>query len=211
MTDATGSPSYEPALQAALATGVAIYGYKVSPLYGVLALAVLAMYWPPRVRWRPLAAGRVLLVYLPFLAGWLLFTWAYLQLMHRCGVTIAPQQQLERLAEHGLLLPGLAGLVFSIVVVAPVVEEILFRGYLFTAFDVHLGRPAAHLLTAGLFGLVHGLHYAVPIGVLALLFGWLRARNNALLPAILAHVVHNGMTVALALCWPEHLDLLYPR
>ena len=60
-------------------------------------------------------------------------------------------------------------------------------------------------------GLAHGLDHALPIGVLSLLFGHLRAKHGALSPSIVAHALHNAVTVSLILSWPELLDLLYVR
>lgn len=178
---------------------------------GLAALAVLAAVWPPAVPWRPLAVCCVLLRYLPFAAAWLAFVIAYLRLAHALGHPVAPQEMLRSLAEQGTALPGFWLRVTSIVVVAPFCEELLFRGYLFTALATLLPIWATQLVTAAAFGLVHGLDYALPIGVLALLFGWLRQRYGALLPSMFAHAVHNGITVVVTLSWPGHLDLLYPR
>ncbi len=178
---------------------------------GLAALVALGCAWPPQVALRPLAARRVLLAYLPFAVGWLAFVVAYLRVLHALGQPLSPQGPLQQLAEHGTGLDGFALLVFGIVVVAPVLEEVVFRGYLFTALATVLPMWAVQAVTALLFGLVHGLAYALPIAVLALLFGWLRQRHRALGPPILAHAVHNGITVLLAILWPAHLDLLYPR
>ena len=108
-------------------------------------------------------------------------------------------------------MPQWGLVVLAVVLLAPFFEELLFRGYLFTALLTVLPMWAVQLVTATAFGLVHGLDYALPIAVLALLFGWLRARYQALLPSMFAHAVHNGITVVVTLSWPQHLDLLYPR
>lgn len=183
----------------------------VGPLAGLLALTVMTVAWPPAVGWRPLAAARVLLVYAPFAVVWLAVTLGYLHLMHAAGAPVSPQPQLVELAEHGADMPGFGLTVVAIVVLAPVFEEIVFRGYIFCALRTLLPAFVTHLLVALLFGLAHTLAYAFPIAVLALLFGWLRARYDALLPSIFAHAVHNGLTVVLAVGWPEFLDWMYPR
>jgi membrane protease YdiL (CAAX protease family) len=78
-----------------------------------------------------------------------------------------------------------------------------------------LGEPldgkGAIAATALAFGLVHPPPLALPAALLGAGFGWLAMRSGSLLPAILAHAVHNGATIALAIAWPATLDYLYPR
>ncbi len=83
------------------------------------------------------------------------------------------------------------------VLVAPVVEELLFRGVLFGAIE-RLG-PAwlAVLLTALPFGLLHVMTYGsdwytiLQTFVMGLLLGGLRAWTRSLWPGIVFHAVHN--------------------
>jgi len=190
--------------------GVALFA--TSPMAGAALALVLAVAWPPGAPWRPLAPASVLLRYLPFAAAWYGFVWLYLHAAHAAGHPIPPQPDLEALATQGTGLPNFSVVVAVVVVLAPFVEELLFRGYLFGAL-VAAGLPmaAVQLVSAAAFGLVHGLDYALPIGALALLFGYLRQRHGALLPSMLAHAVHNGLTVVVTVAWPGHLEYLYPR
>lgn len=205
-------PAPARALQQLPAAVAAALLFVVSADLGMVLLVVLALLWPPAVRWRPLAAGRVLLSYLPFAVLWFAFVWLYLHGLAALGHTVAPQPMLQELARDGAASEQFGLKVVGIVVLAPFFEELLFRGYLFSAcVAARLPNVATQLLVAALFGLVHGLDYALPIGVLALLFGWLRQRHDALLPSMFAHAVHNGLTVAVTLVWPGHLDILYPR
>ncbi len=200
-----------PIVQLPVVLAASWLGFAFGLEGGVLAVVACAALWPPRVPWRPVAARRVLLGYVPFAVAWLVFVVAYLRIAHACGFVIPPQPMLETMAKQGTAMPGFVLAVFGIVAIAPVVEEVLFRGYLFTALDVVLPRWATQVATAAVFGLLHGPGYALPIGVLSLYFGWQRAKNGSLLPSILAHAVHNGLTVAVTVLWPGHLELLYPR
>ena len=195
---------------AAFACGYLAMLPSAAQLIGVACLVTLVMRWPP-APWQPLGVRRVLASYPPFAVLWFVLMGGYLWALHALGHSIPPQSTLTRLAENGASDPSFAFLLLVVVVWAPVVEEIIFRGYLFAALRVSVPMWATHLLTAGLFGLVHGLDYALPIGVLALLFGYLRHRCGSLLPSIFAHALHNGLTVALTVCWPEHLEWLYPK
>ena len=112
------------------------------------------------------------------------------------------------LPQHGALALVLVALGFA---VQGSCEEWVFRGYLQGAL-LRVMRPGwAVALTAAVFGLAHSLPYALPIGLLGAFFGWLSLRHRSLLAPIAAHSLHNAVTVAVTLCWPEYLDLLYRR
>ncbi|MBM3843266.1 MAG: glutamate-5-semialdehyde dehydrogenase [Verrucomicrobia bacterium] len=82
---------------------------------------------------------------------------------------------------------------FLAVVIAPVTEEIVFRGLILRGL---LGRwrPAAAIFgSAGLFALVHFNPAQAPVAVLlGLLTGWLYARTRSLGLCILAHALNNA-------------------
>lgn len=210
-TDPLPPAAHTALVQLPCAIAAWMSGAAVRLEVGIAALAVFALAWPPRAPWRPLAAKRVLAGYVPFAIAWLAFVAVYLRVTHACGWPVPPQPELMQLAREGLATAGLVSRLVGIVLIAPVLEEVLFRGYLFTALDFVVPRRVAHVTTAVAFGAVHGAGYALPIGVLALFFGWLRARHGSLLPSILAHAVHNALTVGVTMAWPGHLDLLYPR
>ncbi len=97
------------------------------------------------------------------------------------------------------------GAVLAFAVVAPVAEELLFRGLLLPGLTPRYGRPAAIVATAALFGAVHFspglLAVAAPALVAGLVLGALAARTGSVLPAIAAHAGNN----ALVLLLPERL------
>ena len=88
--------------------------------------------------------------------------------------------------------------ILSVALVAPVLEECLFRG----AIEGHLltlwkGKPWAAILVSGLvFGLVHinpaQVLYASLIGIV---LGWLRWRTGSIVPGIIAHILNNSVSV----------------
>lgn len=89
--------------------------------------------------------------------------------------------------------------IFSIVVLAPIVEELLFRG----AIQGHLMRiwknPKWAILTSSLiFGIVHGNPVQIPFAIVTgLVLGWIYYRTNSLLPGMLMHFINNGLSVVL--------------
>lgn len=77
---------------------------------------------------------------------------------------------------------------------APVCEEIAFRGYLLRTLRLRRGVGASIALSAILFGLVH-LDPVRLVGLVGLgaLFGWLAVRGGSLWPAIAAHAGNNAV------------------
>lgn len=98
--------------------------------------------------------------------------------------------------------PAHAGaFVFNFVVVAllaPVVEELTFRGIGFTLL-ARFGRVAAVLLVGLLFGLAHGLVEALPIlAAFGAGLAYLRARTASVYPGMVVHACFNALVLTLA-------------
>ena len=82
----------------------------------------------------------------------------------------------------------------TLVVIAPVAEEILFRGYLLGKLRKHVPVWAAILLTSALFGLVHfAWNVGVDVFALSIVLCLLRIGTGRLWPSILLHMLKNGL------------------
>ena len=85
-----------------------------------------------------------------------------------------------------------------IAVVAPVVEELLFRGIGFHLL-ARFGTIAAILGTGLAFGLYHGLVNALPVlALFGVALAWLRARTNSVYPGMLVHAAFNSVALILS-------------
>jgi membrane protease YdiL (CAAX protease family) len=85
-----------------------------------------------------------------------------------------------------------------IALVAPVVEELTYRGLGFTLLE-RFGTWVAVAVTAVLFGLSHGLVEGLPVlTVFGLGIGWLRARTGSVYPGMLVHGAFNALALVLA-------------
>jgi membrane protease YdiL (CAAX protease family) len=95
--------------------------------------------------------------------------------------------------EQGLMIASAVGL-------APVCEELAFRGHLLSALRLRAGPGVAIALSALAFAALHLDPVRLPgLLFLGLLYGWLTWRTGSVYPAVLAHAVNNAAATALAL------------
>lgn len=86
------------------------------------------------------------------------------------------------------------------VALAPVCEEIAFRGYVQTALALRRGPAAAIAGSAVLFAAIHLDPVRFPaLLALGAIFGWLAWRAGSIWPAVAAHAANNAITAALVL------------
>ena len=99
-------------------------------------------------------------------------------------------------------------LIFAMVIVAPIYEELIFRGLLWSAIAEqfsnvanaeHRGAIVASLVTSVIFAVIHlqyGIYEIGTIVVLALIFCYARIKSGSLVLPMLLHVVNNGAAMA---------------
>ena len=86
-----------------------------------------------------------------------------------------------------------------VTLVAPVVEELTYRGLGFAAVRDAFGVGAAIAVTALAFGLAHGLVVGLPVlTVFGAILAWLRLRTSSLYPPIVLHALFNGIALIAA-------------
>lgn len=82
---------------------------------------------------------------------------------------------------------------FLLVVVAPVTEEVLFRGLILRGFLANYSKRSAILLSALLFAVMHTNPWQfISTFVAGVLLAWLLIETGSLLPCLFAHAVANG-------------------
>ena len=97
-------------------------------------------------------------------------------------------------------------MVFFLALVPAVCEELFFRGYALNGLRGSLGRWGAILVVAVAFGANHhSIHRIIMTTGLGVLLGLLAIQGRSIWPALLAHLMHNGLNV---LC--SHEDALQP-
>ena len=99
--------------------------------------------------------------------------------------------------------------IISIAIMAPLVEELLFRG----AIQGHLLRKGmkpvyAILIASAVFGIVHMNPIQIPFAfAIGMIFGWLYYRTGSVVPGMIGHFINNSIaTIQMALLSKEELN-----
>lgn len=91
----------------------------------------------------------------------------------------------------------------ALVVMAPLAEELLFRGYLFGRLRSYISFIPATIITSALFGLVHGQwNVGIDVFILSIALCYLREKTQSLWPAIFLHATKNGIAFMLLFVFP---------
>ncbi len=85
----------------------------------------------------------------------------------------------------------------EVVVIAPIFEELIFRGIVFSTLRAKFGFLVSMIWSAVIFALAHGYG---PIAFLTvfwsgLLWSWIYERTGSVIPGMCAHAVNNGLVV----------------
>ena len=125
-----------------------------------------------------------------------IFTFALEFLLQQSGADISDLSNIPDL--EALFSPPI---LFLLVAIMPVAEEIFFRGFLLEKFESFAGKNFAIVMSAVLFGIAHmsyGKIYPVvmPI-IMGLLLGYIVIRTKNLYSAIIAHVTFNVTVIVL--------------
>ena len=104
-------------------------------------------------------------------------------------------------------------LVFGVAVLAPIAEEVVFRGYLFAALSRLRGGPwAAAAVSSVMFGAAHFLVYPLEILPALAIFGfgacvifWF---TGSLLPCIAVHAFNNAIAMGTLAGWDWQVPLV---
>lgn len=161
----------------------------MSPRIGVIEW--LGLRWQ---RWR------LVMIFAPLsvVAMWLVFgilqAAGYTQWLESLGIDTV--QDSVRALQKEDDLAFLVLMRFSAIVVAPICEEVVFRGYLYGVAKRYCGPLAGALCSALIFSAAHAsLAALLPLALFGLLLAWLYERTGSLWTPIAAHACFNAATV----------------
>lgn len=92
--------------------------------------------------------------------------------------------------------------VFYVCITTPILEEIIFRGFLFHRLSIKWNVRESILFSSLFFGLLHGFAF-VPISILGTIFCLIYIRTNSLYYSIFAHCTYNLIILILKNFLPE--------
>jgi membrane protease YdiL (CAAX protease family) len=147
-------------------------------------------------KWNPDAGGKGPGPWVYFFSGSALAIFVVLASSQVHTKEHIPIQEVLKNRNSALLLMCMA------VLVAPLVEETIFRGYLYPLFARTFGIGPGIVLTGTLFGLMHGSQLGWTWGIVLLLilvgiiFTFVRARTGTVVASFLLHLGYNSMIAA---------------
>jgi hypothetical protein len=158
-------------------------------------------------KFRPLATPLRLLGLRPFRlnAIWIMLATLvayYIAAGLFASLVLKPDQE-DIGGELGVGNPSIVIAVLAVVMIAgfaPIAEELFFRGFVFAGLRSRWSLWPAAITSGLIFGAVHaptGITTVVPLATLGVALCWLYNRTGSLWPCVIAHMINNGLALAL--------------
>ena len=175
----------------------------VSTQVALLLVSWFLVFRPGAMAGLPSLPGRNATAAITSGVGWGVVAWlgstgvaaVVVYMLELLGIEPEPQA-----AERAIAMLDPLLVILAVVILAPIAEEIFFRGVVFNALLRESGRRWAYIGSSALFAVIHvSLVALVPIFLLGLALAWIYRRTGNLLAPMAMHATVNAISVALAL------------
>ena len=194
----TGQPTTTDLSEVPLSTVALVQ----APYAGSMLAAALLVAWHKgrgavvdfgiRMRWSDMPLGVVVGIATQFAATLLYLPFVRWDIVTTEDIEAPARELTDRAHGAGVLL-----LFLVVALLAPIAEEIFFRGLVLRSLERRMGTNGAIVVSAGLFGAAHLEKLQFPaLFVFGLVAAVLATRTGRLGPAIWAHVAFNAVAVA---------------
>lgn len=181
-----------------------ITNFSFSVLYGIQVLLMVGAVWFFAIYWRRASFRDLGLTYYSiiktvwysFLALLLiiLINFVYVFLMTRIFKITPPASKIEELVSNKNVSSIMLLVVVS--VIAPICEEIFFRGFLFQGFKKSWGVLAGILVSSFLFAAAHlDLYNFIPLMAIGWILSYIFHKTKSLFPVIFLHASYNLLMI----------------
>ncbi|MCE5328963.1 CPBP family intramembrane metalloprotease [bacterium] len=185
-----------------------ITNFSFSVLYGIQVILMVgvvwffAIYWR-RAKWRDLGFKyysilKTVWYSLLALLLILLINFVYVFLMTRIFKISPPPGKFEDLVSNENVSSIMLLIVVS--VIAPICEEIFFRGFLYQGFKKRWGVLAGILISSFLFASAHlDLYNFIPLMAIGWILAYIFHKTKSLFPVIFLHAIYNLLMIMVLL------------
>jgi uncharacterized protein len=177
-------------------------------LYGIQVVLMMGVVWfiaiyKRKGRLRDLgiryySIGKTLWYTLISLIAIFAISFIYVFVMNSVFGIEAPASKIEILIKNRSISNTI--LLIVVAFIGPVIEEVFFRGFLYSAFKKNWGVLPALFLSSVLFSIVHlQLYSFVPLMIIGWLLAYIFEKTKSLFPAIFLHGVYNLILILILL------------
>ena len=128
------------------------------------------------------------------------FIGGYLIIIFTSLYAVQAYDSISRFSLNDFYSGGYPSLIFTFLAIAvfvPILEELMFRGFVLDLASESYGRWTSILISATLFALVHPLYILTVLNAFwaGLIYGYIRIKTNSLWPSIILHSAWNAHIV----------------
>jgi len=169
---------------------------------------VVILVWR-RIDWKTIGFGRFHWGTVGIGCGLLIASYVFILIHNLILTAVGVDTQGEELFRLFELIESPVWFFIVGAVLAPLVEEIFFRGFLFQGFRAKYGWVSAMLLSSAIFAVAHlDLASLIPTFILGNLLAYLYHRSNSVWPGVILHVLVNTFGLASVYFLSQYQNLI---